>query len=1028
MTAVVPELGDLVVVRGEHWVVSDVAPGEWTLVRLTSVADGGYGRELSVVWEVEPGRRVLERETLPKVDADRFDDPGRLAAFIDAVRWSAVTSADTDMLQAPFRSGVKVETYQLEPVARALKAPTANLLIADDVGLGKTIEAGLVALELKLRHRINSVVVVCPAALTFKWRDEMADKFGLDFKIVNSELLKEMLRTHGPAANPFRVYPQVIVSLSWLRGARAQSLVEEVIADRALGARPPFDLLIVDEAHHIAPAAPKGIRTVDSQQTRMMRRFARHFRHRVFLSATPHNGYPESFTALLEMIDPQRFVRGVQPPKKVQDEAVIRRTKSDIRNLDGSPRYPGRETRSLVVEYPEAERRVHGWLNEYTRRRRVRMRRSKAAAQAADLSALVLKKRFFSSPAAFAATIAVHRESLERLGTKAPAHEVPEWLQEFMTDDEDVFAEAEDEALTRSARLQPSLTPEEQELLEQMEQWALTHEAAADAKAKALIEHVAGICRPGGAWNDERVVIFTEYRETQRWLATLLQQAGLGRERLALLHGGMSIPDRERLRHAFQADPAQHPARILVATDAAGEGIDLQRYCHRVINYDIPFNPNKLEQRIGRIDRYGQRHVVQVWHFVGSGWRQAAPGSYEADLEFLSRVARKVARMEQDLGAVNAVLAAAVQDRMLGRARNVDIERRTSAEAMREDGRVDTAQALAPEEGVSAQVARLRAQLDRSVDELRITPANIHRVVSTALGLARQQPLEALSGSGDGDGGLYRVPTLTKSWAKVTEGLPHKVTGEIRPVTFDPELVDGSDDVVLAHLGHPLTAMSVGLLRAAMWGRTAGLHRVAAVVSDDDRLEAVAAAVYGRLVLVGADGSRLHEEIISGGVWLRPRFGRIEGVGFLDDVLSRALNRPRITAASPPIRARLAQQWPRLREPLLQSLQARAEARRSSLERRLTRRRDDEIKRVNANLDQLAASLRTMLATETDEGQQMLAVESGAERREWQRRLDGIDADRECETRLIRERYEVVRHHVFPAAVLFVVPEWEATR
>jgi hypothetical protein len=183
MTA--PDIGELVRVRGQHWVVTDVhepdgAAGDGqTLIDLLSVSDGGYGTELKVIWEVEPGREVLEAQTLPDVTSDSFDSPRRLATFLDAIRWSAVTSADTRRLQAPFRSGVKIEDYQLEPVARALRAPRVNLLIADDVGLGKTIEAGLTALELLLRHRASRIMVVCPAGLTVKWQDEMAEKFGL---------------------------------------------------------------------------------------------------------------------------------------------------------------------------------------------------------------------------------------------------------------------------------------------------------------------------------------------------------------------------------------------------------------------------------------------------------------------------------------------------------------------------------------------------------------------------------------------------------------------------------------------------------------------------------------------------------------------------------------------------------------------------------------------------------------------------------------------------------------------------------
>src|SRR5690606_24382674 len=198
--------------------------------------------------------------------------------FLDAVRWSAVTSADVKTLQAPFRSGVAIEDYQLEPVARAVEAPRVNLLLADDVGLGKTIEAGLVAQELLLRHRARRIMIVCPAGLTVKWWDEMAEKFGLDFTIIDSARCAEVRRTHGSAANPFQVYPLCIVSLPWLRSQKAQRLLDEVLPPEPTYPR-TFDLLILDEAHHVAPAAPKQVYAVDSQQTKLIRRLAPHFTH-----------------------------------------------------------------------------------------------------------------------------------------------------------------------------------------------------------------------------------------------------------------------------------------------------------------------------------------------------------------------------------------------------------------------------------------------------------------------------------------------------------------------------------------------------------------------------------------------------------------------------------------------------------------------------------------------------------------------------------------------------------------------------
>ena len=185
-----PEQGQLVQVRSRQWVVNEIRPsslpavalkpklsGPQNLITLSSVEDDGLGEELQVVWEIEPGARVIEKVALP--DPTTFDAPAKLDAFLDAVRWGAASTTDLKNIQSPFRSGIEIEDYQLDPVVRAIQMPRVNLLIADDVGLGKTIEAGMVALELIIRHRARKILIVVPSALQIQWRDQMRDKFVL---------------------------------------------------------------------------------------------------------------------------------------------------------------------------------------------------------------------------------------------------------------------------------------------------------------------------------------------------------------------------------------------------------------------------------------------------------------------------------------------------------------------------------------------------------------------------------------------------------------------------------------------------------------------------------------------------------------------------------------------------------------------------------------------------------------------------------------------------------------------------------
>ncbi len=195
-----------------------------------------------MVWELEQGPVVHQQYELPSPAAG-IDAPDRLDAFLDAVRWGAIASADKTALQAPFRSGAEIQDYQLAPLVRALSMPRTNLLIADDVGLGKTIEADLVMQELMLRHRARTMLIVCPSGLTLQWQDEMRDKFGLDFRIVNSALLRELRRTHGPYTNPWTHYPRLLTTAhlgDWgLPTESAAHIVAELAANAVLHGRIP---------------------------------------------------------------------------------------------------------------------------------------------------------------------------------------------------------------------------------------------------------------------------------------------------------------------------------------------------------------------------------------------------------------------------------------------------------------------------------------------------------------------------------------------------------------------------------------------------------------------------------------------------------------------------------------------------------------------------------------------------------------------------------------------------------------------
>jgi len=1047
MVVTSPEQGQLVEVRQRHFVVSEIVssglPSEpggngeqppQHLVTLSSVEDDALGEELQVVWELEPGVQVYEKLGLPEPSG--FDDPSRLDAFLDAVRWGAISSADTRALQSPFRSGIDIEYYQLDPVVRAIQMPRVNLLIADDVGLGKTIEAGLVAQELILRNRIRTILIACPASLQVQWRDQMRDKFGLEFRIVDSDLMKDLRRTRGIHVNPWTHFPRLITSIDFLKRERPLRLFREVLPAEGEPAYPRrFDLMIVDEAHNIAPAGI-GHYATDSMRTAAVRMLTKHFEHKLFLSATPHNGYPESFSALLELLDNQRFARGVRPDSQQLAAVMVRRLKSELPpRWDGSPRFPERKLEPVEVPYTETERRVHKALHRYTE---LRLERAHTHDEefAAKFVLKLLKKRLFSSPAAFASTLECHEKSIVSARTasarkakptlKVLLRQVEQAEEEYA--DEEANETSTSEALESATRLFSDLTAEEQSLLQELRAYADKASRVADTKAETLLRWLQNTVKPGGKWSDNRVLIFTEYRTTQNWLHGLIAAKDMaGGGRLEVMYGGMKSDERERIKAAFQAHPSVSPVRILLATDAASEGIDLQNHCCRLIHYEIPWNPNRLEQRNGRLDRHGQ-HAPQVlvYHFVGQGYDRNAvdprvpPGNLEGDLEFLMRAALKINNIREDLGKVGPVIAEQVEEAMLGKRTRLDT---TRAERDAEPAR----RLLRIERDLRDRIQKLHDQLHETKRELRLSPENVRRTVEIGLGLANQPPLTKVSVTGN-DGKTieaYRLSPMTGSWSQCHIGLAHPHTGQVRPVVFDHALADGRDDVVLAHLNHRLIQMCLRLLRAEVWASSTRkqLHRVTARFVKDKDLNTVAVIAHGRLVVLGADNRRLHEEVISAGGYLREgRFARMN-VSETAAALEAALP----TLVPQAVQQRLQKIWPSHKDALSSALETRMRERTKNLGDKLAERAEHEIADIRAVLQELERTIREQL----HETRQMeFTGWSTPERDQFDRnmdsirvRLDRIPQEIEQESDAIRKRYASPTPRLFPVAVTYLVPE-----
>ena len=1029
-----PTPGQVVEVRGSRWAVASIAgqglgrsPADDAhtepqhVVALQSIDEDRLGEELSVVWELEVGQTLIPDQGLPDhLTAETFDDPNTLGAYVDAVRWGAVTSADESSFQSPFRSGANVEAYQLEPLRRALASARTNLLLADDVGLGKTIEAGLVIQELLLRHRAQTVVVVCPPSLAIKWQEEMREKFGLNFVIVNSQTLAEDRRRHGLAANPFRLHRRVIVSMAWLPTPRAKRLLRDIYqaADGGSARSYAFDVLVVDEAHHVAPSSPSSVGggrgyAIDSKRTIAVADLAKRCEHRLFLSATPHNGYSESFTALLEMIDNRRFARGASIDEKALADVTVRRLKTQLAEKD----FKGRQIKTLPFDPDPREEEMFATLVELLET----SAKANGKSTRGDILGLLLRKRLLSSPWSFALTLEQYEAApgAPMLDYDDPYAEV---VGSDQSDEEEGLAEHPEFGAMTQAKAAHPLSEATQSQIDRLTAWGRGFESRPDSRLEELITLLDGVCRIGEMWSNERVVVFTEYAATLEWLRRVLESRGYDDKHLAVIQGATPAEERELIRARFTAPPEDEPLRVLLATDAAGEGIDLQTYCHRLVNFDIPFNPSRLEQRIGRIDRYGQRFVPEIFYLAPTH----KSSSYALDHAFVRRIAEKVATIQGDLGSANPVVDADVREHFMPATTQVRPGAKNPVSAGLE--------ALKGEQHLNAQLTELASSYSEAKATLHVTPFNAQRVVETALSVSREPALEVDLDGPDGPE-TFTVDHLGPRWQPSLTGLDTRLTpGVNRPITFDEDVAREDPGIVHIHLGHALMQKAARLLRSDLFGTSSQMHR-ATVVVDDAIPESCAAAV-SRLVLVGRGGLRLHEEVFVTGIRLR---GNAMAEDKVNDLLDEVLDRRDMTLADEAIRAHLADSWnaegSRMRTRLEQAMETRARKRQDAVQGTLDQRRDTDLERASEIYakfhDNLRRSLEQLRTEESEQLAMLFADDQQAQRRRdiraMEDRLVTLDDEEKRELAGIRARYEDVHPYVSAAAVVFALTPADAT-
>jgi len=916
--------GQIARVRQRTYLVDEVIKpkraADSTLVRLSCVDDDNQGAPLEILWEKELDPQVLTSEAWESIAVQGFDESKVFAAYLNTLKWNCVTSTDPKLFQSPFRAGIRLDAYQLEPLRKALLLPRVNLFIADDVGLGKTIEAGLIARELLLRKKVREIYVSCPPSMLLQWKEELEARFGLTFEILDKDYMKQVRRERGFGVNPWSTHTRFLIS--------HRLLIDEAYAGPLrdhLGTFRSGSLFILDEAHHAAPSSGQKY-AIDSQITRSVRDLAPRFEHRLFLSATPHNGHSNSFSALLEILDPQRFCRGVSVTAKHRDEVIVRRIKEDIREIQGG--FPKRRVVQITIDGlpgDAPELKLSRLLNEYRNTREERLQSETKSKQAASgLLIIGLQQRLLSSIEAFAKTLKVHRATVKRQWEKMQsdasksepllraAETPPDYVSNShggesgivqanllsgSVDSDDERAtlteeEMESEVASQVESVSAStvgptgdassqrLFAREQQLLEEMTNIAEQARGKTDARTEKLItwirEHMCpDLGEKGARWNNTRVLIFTEYDDTKRYLVSRLEAAISGSDRadtrINIFHGPTPPAKREEIKQAFNTNPRKHPVRILVATDAAREGLNLQAHCNNLFHFDVPWNPSRMEQRNGRIDRKLQAKEEVFCHYFVYTQRP--------EDRILQVLVRKTETIKRELGSLSQVIDAKLAKSMSLGIRHdlvedleteidtadIDGNRRAAIEHELEASRERQAE-------LRQQIDRLRTLLDKSRKSIGLSDEHFRSAISCSLALLGAETLNEAKDDNGFD--CFKFPALDErsgadpTWAETMDTLrvPRKRdqklwewrrTSPIRPVVFEDPGVVG-DDLVHLHLEQRVVQRLLGRFTAQGFVHH-DLSRACFAQATDSIPRVV---LLGRLALYGEGAARLHEELI----------------------------------------------------------------------------------------------------------------------------------------------------------------------
>ncbi len=766
-------------------VQSSFFPEPVRIVRVTPLGEltiiEGVGTETQRFYE-----RTLSSDDLQKLrlysagTADLTGNPERFFLAIEAHRIRCAHQFDP--LLAVNVSQVDPLPHQIEAVYHhILQKPRIRFLLADDPGAGKTIMTGLLIKELKYRGLIRRVLIVVPGHLKEQWLREMKERFGESFLLVDRQVMNASW-----GRNIWEEQDQLITSMDF---AKQDDVLKSL-------AETHWDLVVVDEAHKMA-AYRYGEKVSKTERYRFGEMLSRNAAFLLFLTATPHRGDEENFRLFLNLLEPDLFASTEMVKESVlkgENPLFLRRLKEDLRDYQGRPLFPPRHVRTRPFRLSEDEKRLYNAVTQYvqTQYNRALSKEKRNVA----FALLILQRRLASSVRAV-------RKSLER--RKARLEELlrlGNWLAEDRVDEEELedYAEqdrvqVEDDLVERltAAETREELRAEIDTLTEliQLARQAERHEV--ETKLNELRETIQelNLLRTG-----EKLLIFTESRETLEYLAEKLRDWGYS---VVTLHGAMNLDARIGAEHEFR-----HKAQVMVSTEAGGEGINLQ-FCSLMVNYDLPWNPARLEQRMGRIHRYGQQKEVHIYNLVAVDTVEG--GVFRALFEKLERI-RDALGSDRVFDVIGEVLPGrSLKDLII----EAISQRRTLDEIVQEIEAVPDQEAIE-----RARQMTLEALATRHIDLTRVLGeerrAREQRLIPEYVEQFFKRTCEALGVKCEPrQDGVWRVPSVPLEWRNLPAEFKNRygaVHREYHKIAFDKEVARREEAEFVAP-AHPLLESAI---------------------------------------------------------------------------------------------------------------------------------------------------------------------------------------------------------------------------